>query len=65
MLNKIWDFAEKAIKKPTTCKELEVYEVLDMKVNLIILVGIKDSLIPHFSMEKTAHEMWEYLWNLF
>jgi len=49
MLKKIFDFTEKKIKKPIEPKELEVYIELDTKVEFIILDGVKDPLIPHFS----------------
>jgi len=42
-----------------------VYEELDTKTKLIILDGVKDSLIPHISEKNTTHEMWEALQNLF
>ena len=61
----IWEFAEKAIKKPTNPKELEVYEDLDTRASLIILDGVKDPLIRHLSGKNTAHEMWMDLQNLF
>ena len=64
-VNMIWEFVEKAIKKLTTPKELEVYEDLDMRVILIILDGVKDPLIPHFSGKNIAHEIWMALQNLF
>ena len=38
----IWEFAERAIKKPIDPKELKVYEDLDTRVRLIILDGVKD-----------------------
>eukprot|EP00253_Pinus_taeda_P001608 PITA_01608 len=63
-VNRIWEFLEKAIKKPTDPKELEVYEDLDMRARFIILDGVKDALIPHL-FENTAHEMWMFLQNLF
>lgn len=36
-----------------------------MKARLIILDGVKDSLIPHLSGKNSAHEMWMALQNLF
>ena len=64
-VNRIWEFAEKAIKKPIDPKELEVYEVLDTRARLIIVDGVKDALIPHLSRKNIAHEMWMALQNLF
>ena len=64
-VNRICEFIEKAIKKPTGPKELEVYEDLDTRARLIILDGVKNSLIPHLSEKNTAHEMWTTLQNLF
>ena len=40
-VNRIWEFAEKAIKKPTDPKAFEVYEDLDTRARLIILDGVK------------------------
>lgn len=61
----IWEFSEKAIKKLTDPKEIEVYEDLDMRARLIIVDGVKDHLIPHLSGKNNAHEMWLDLWNFF
>ena len=61
----IWEFIKKAIKKPTSPKDLEVYEYLEMKVRLVILYGVKDPLIPHFFGKNIAHEMWMDPQNLF
>jgi len=63
--NRLWEFAEKEIKKPTDLKELEIYEDLDARTRLIILDGVKDALIPHLSGKNNAHEMWMALQNLF
>ena len=63
-VNRISRFFENDIKKPNNPKELEIYEDLDTKVRLIILDGVKDSLIPPFSGKNTAHEMWMTLQNL-
>lgn len=65
MVDKIWDFVEKEIKKPTDPKELEVYEEMDTRVKMIILDGVKDPLIPHMSGKNTAHEMWKAFQDLF
>ena len=43
--------------------ELEIYEYLDVRERLIILDGVKDALIPHFSGKKIAHEMWMALFQ--
>ena len=56
-VNRIWDFAKKEIKKPIDPKELYIWEDLDTKARLIILDGVKDSLIPHLSGKNNAHEM--------
>ena len=64
-VNKIWEFFEKEIKKPTEPREMEVYENLDTRVRLIILDGVKDPLIPYFFGKKIANEMWMALQNLF
>ena len=42
-----------------------MYEDLDMRVRLIILDGVKDSLIPHLFEKNIEHEMWMHLQNLF
>lgn len=65
MVNKISDFVDKEIKKPTDPKVLEVYEELDTKAKLMILDGVKDHLIPHMSEKNTAHEIWKALQDLF
>ena len=64
-VNRIWEFVEKAIKKPIDQNELEVCEDLDTRVILIILDGVKDPLIPHLSKKNTIYEMWMALQNLF
>lgn len=64
-VNKIWDFAENEIKKPTNPKELEIWEDLDARARLIVLDGVRDALIPHLSRKNTTHEMWLSLQNLF
>jgi len=57
LVNRISKFTEKGIKKQTDPKELEIYEYLDARVRLIILYGVKDSLIPHFFENNNVHEM--------
>ena len=42
-----------------------MYEDLDTRATLIILDGLKDPLITHFSGKNTTHEMWMSLQNLF
>ena len=64
-VNRIWEFVEKEIEKPTDPKELDVWEDLDTKARLIILDNVKDSLIPHVSGKNNAHEMWMTLPNFF
>ena len=64
-VNRIWEFVENEIKKPTDPKELDVWEDLDTKARLIILDNVKDSLIPHVSEKNNAHEMWMTLQNFF
>lgn len=59
MVKKIYDFADKEIKKSTDPKEL------DTKENLIILDGVKDHLIPRTSEKSSTHEMWKTLQDLF
>ena len=49
MVNMIWDFAKKEIKKLTDPKELELYEEMGTKAKLIILDDVKDPLIYHLS----------------
>ena len=51
-VNRLWEFAEKEIKKLTDPKELEIYEDLDVRTRLIILDGVRDALIPHFFGEE-------------
>ena len=41
-----------------------MYEDLDTRARLIILDGVKDALITHFTRKNTAHEMWMALQNL-
>lgn len=65
MLNIILEFSDKSIKKPIDPKGLEVDGELDMKVRLMILDGVKDSLIPHMYRKKISWEMWEALQDLF
>ena len=38
---------------------------MDTKARLIILDGVRDSIIPHLSEKNNAHEMWMALQNLF
>ena len=57
-VNRLWEFVEKEIKNPDDPKELEIYEDVDVRMRLIILNGVKDSLIPHLSRKHNAHEMW-------
>ena len=64
-VNRIWEFVEKEIKKPTDPKELDVWEYLDTKARLIIFDNVKDSLIPHVFGKNNAHEMWITLQNFF
>ena len=59
------DFAKKEIKKATDYKELEIWEVWDMRVRWIILDGVRDALVPHFCGKNTTHEMLVSLQNLF
>lgn len=57
-VNKILDFAKKEIKKTTNPNELEIWDDLDVRVRLIILYGVKDTLIPHLYMKNNTIGMW-------
>ena len=64
VVNKIWYFSKKDVKKLSDPEELEVYEEMDMRAKLIILEGFKDLIIPHMSRKNTPHEMLKYLHDL-
>ena len=65
LVNKIWEFADKEIAKPTTPKNLAKFEELDAKAKLIILDGVKDHLIPHLIARNTAYDLRKALQDLF
>lgn len=59
MVNKIYDFSDKEIKKLTNPKELKVYLYLDKKAKFIILDSAKNDLIHHLSRKSSTQVMWK------
>lgn len=64
-VNRLWEFIKKEIKKPTDPKDMEIYEDFNARMRLIILDGVRDAIISHFSGKNIAHEMCMALQNLF
>jgi hypothetical protein len=57
MQNDILEFANSIVAPPVDPKDLASHKLKDMKARRIILDGVKDHLIPHFSGKTTAMDM--------
>ena len=44
---------------------LDLHEVKEVRVQRILLYGVKDHLIPHLAEKKTTKEMWDALTKLY
>jgi hypothetical protein len=64
--NKIWSFVNTIVFVPSVDPiALDLHEVKEAKAQKLILVGVKDHLIPHLAKKKTYKEMWDALKNLY
>src|SRR5713101_5079751 len=50
---------------PTYPADLAAWKKIDFRAMLIIMDGVKDHIVPHFSGKKTALEMWKAFKSLY
>ena len=50
---------------PIDLTDLASWKKIDSRAMLIIMDGVKDHIVPHFSKKKTAAEMWTPLESLY
>lgn len=65
LVNGLWDYANPQITTPTYATYLIMYTLANVKAMLIIIDGVKDHLIPHFTKKNTTWHIWEALKELF
>jgi hypothetical protein len=63
--NALLEIAEGKVASPTNPVHLVAHTKKDVKAKRILVDGVKDHIIPHFSGKKTAKEMWKALVNLY
>ena len=64
--NKIWRFFNSIVVVPTTYPiYLDLHKRKEAKYQMLILDGVKESLIPHLAEKKTTKEIWDALKNLY
>jgi hypothetical protein len=61
----LWELVDKVFAPPTNPIALAVHENKEFKVERVILVSVKDYLIPHLSEKKTTKYMFDSLVGLF
>jgi hypothetical protein len=60
-----WKLSEGKVATPNDPVELASHAKKDVKARRILVDGVKDHIIPHFSRKKTTREMWEALVKLY
>ena len=61
----LWELVEQAVSVPTDPILLAKFKKKNVRTKRIILVSVKDHIIPHVAGKDYAFEMWESLRNLY
>jgi hypothetical protein len=63
--NGMLEIVEGKMAAPADLVKLDSHAKKDVKAKRILVDGVKDHIIPHFSGKKTMREMWDALVNLY
>jgi hypothetical protein len=63
--NGLLEITKGKVGAPTNPIQLAAHSKKNFKARRILVDGVKDHIIPHFSSKKTAKDMWEALVKLY